>query len=143
MTNRSASALYDDTLTQVGRNETRSPRESFRQWQIREGEVLYRFGVQQLSNTHLLAHLLRDQALAERLMARFGSLTQIVEASVAELKQVCGVGSATAEIIQTASELSRRLLDFAPEYRPRIGSPIDAYLLVQPEFRGEDQEMTK
>ena len=76
-------------------------------------------------------------------MARFGSLTQIVEASVAELKQVCGVGSATAEIIQTASELSRRLLDFAPEYRPRIGNPIDAYLLVQPEFRGEDQEMTK
>ena len=47
---------------------------SFREWQIREGNPLYRFGVAQMSNTHLFAHLLRNPTTAARLMAHFGDL---------------------------------------------------------------------
>lgn len=141
MTNRLGRPLYDETSP--GTSSTENKRKSFRQWQLREGNVLYRSGVQQLSNTHLLAHLLRNYALAERLMERFGSLTKIAEASIAELKQILGVGLATAEIIQTAFELSQRQLNSTSEHQPRIGSPIDVYMLVHAEYRGQDQEMTK
>ena len=34
---------------------------SFHDWQIREGNVLYRCGVSQMSTTHLLAHLCISQ----------------------------------------------------------------------------------
>jgi DNA repair protein RadC len=116
---------------------------SFRQWQLREGDVLYRSNVQQLSNTHLLAHLVRDEALAERLMESLGGLNQIAEASITELKQIAGVGTATAERIQAAFELSRRLVDAVSEYHPRVGSPIDVYMLVCPEYQGQKQEILK
>ena len=72
------------SLPHTSGSKTRNQEKSFRQWQLREGDVFYRSSVQQLSNTHLLAHLLRDQGLAERLMEGFGTLTQIAEASTVE-----------------------------------------------------------
>ncbi len=124
-------------------SKTRNQESPFRQWQLREGDILYRSGVQQLSNTHLLAHLLRDGGLAERLMEGFGGLNQIAEASIAELKQISGVGTATAERIQAAFELSRRLIDSVSEERPRIGNPDDVYMLVRAEYQGQKQEILK
>jgi len=91
---------------------------SFHDWQIREGDVLYRCGVSQMSTTHLLAHLVRNQKTAERIMERFGSLTAVAEASVAELKQVEGVGVAVAEVIQVACEFSRRIAQLAQKRLP-------------------------
>ena len=131
------------SLPHTSGSKTRNQEKSFRQWQLREGDVFYRSSVQQLSNTHLLAHLLRDQGLAERLMEGFGTLTQIAEASTVELKKISGVGTATAEKIQAAFELSRRLIDSVSEYRSRIGSPIDVYMLVCVEYQGQKQEILK
>ena len=74
-------------------------RVSFRDWQIREGQVLYQSGISTMNNTHLLAHLLRDPDTARHLMDSFESLSAISEASVKELLTVEGVGTATAEII--------------------------------------------
>ena len=124
-------------------NTPSNQKNSFRQWQLREGDVLYRSDIQQLSNTHLLAYLLRDNELADRLMENFGGLSQISEASVAELRKISGIGTATAEKIQAAFELSRRLMDLASEYRPRVESPVDVYILVYKEYRGQEKEILK
>ena len=53
----------------------------FRQWQLREGTVLYRAGTQNMSSTHLLAHLIRTQRLAEQLMEHFKDLFEVAEAA--------------------------------------------------------------
>ena len=116
---------------------------SFHDWQIREGDVLYRCGVSQMSTTHLLAHLLRNQSLAERLLAHFGSLTAVAEASVAELKQVEGVGVAIAEMIQVACEFSRRVAQLAQVRRPKATHPRQVYDLLRDEMMGLKQEVLK
>ncbi len=71
------------------------PKLPFKQWKLREGERLYNKGPQHLSNTELLAHITRDQQVAERLMRHFGTLEAISDASIDELQQVCGVGEST------------------------------------------------
>ncbi len=109
---------------------------SFRQWQIREGNVLYRAGTPQMSNTHLLAHLLRNQRTAEQLMEHFGDLGAIAESSVNELKQVKGVGIAVAETIQVAFELSRRRSKSSNGKKPRIYGPKDVFELLREDFLG-------
>lgn len=43
---------------------------NFKQWQIREGNRIYKYGTGVLTNTELLAHLLRDQKTAEELLVR-------------------------------------------------------------------------
>ena len=85
-----------------------TPKLPFKQWKLREGERLYNKGPQHLSNTELLAHITRDQQVAERLMQHFGTLEAIADASIDELQQVNGVGKATAEMIVAAFELGLR-----------------------------------
>lgn len=60
---------------------------NFRTWKVREGNRLYHEGSQALSNTELLAHVIRDQNVAEKLMERFGCLSAIADASIDELKE--------------------------------------------------------
>ncbi len=131
--------LFGDVLPE--HEEARPP--SFREWQIREGNILYRAGTQQMSTTNLLAHLLRNQKTAERVMERFGSLTAVAEASVAELKQVEGVGVAVAEMIQVACEFSRRIAQQAQERRPEATHPKQVYDLLRDELVGLKQEVLK
>ena len=116
---------------------------SFHDWQIREGDVLYRCGVSQMSTTNLLAHLVRNQKTAERVMERFGSLTAVAEASVTELKQVKGVGVAVAEMIQVACEFSRRIAQLAQVRRPEITHAREVYELLRDELIGLKQEVLK
>ncbi len=116
---------------------------SFHDWQIREGDVLYRCGVSQMSTTHLLAHLVRNQKTAERLLAHFGSLTTIAEASVAELKLVEGVGVAIAETIRVACEFSRRVAQLAQVKRPEVTHAREVYELLRDEMMGLKQEVLK
>ncbi len=82
----------------------------FKKWQIREGNRLYCKGANQLGDTELLAHIVRDQDIAESLMRHLGSLEDIADASIDELKQIDGVGNALAEVIITALEFGRRAL---------------------------------
>ena len=71
-------------------------------------ERLYNRGAPSLSNSELLAHITRDQQVAERLMRHFGTLEAISDASMDELQQVNGVGKSTAEMIVAAFELGLR-----------------------------------
>jgi len=115
---------------------------NFRTWQVREGNRLYHEGAQALSNTELLAHVIRDQSIAEKLMERFGCLSAIADASIDELKEVNGVGDALAEILQSGFEFGRRVLS-ERNGSDQIGSPGDVYRLVAEDMRMLLQEQLR
>lgn len=84
--------------------------------EMRPRERLRRFGVDKLDSRDLLALLLgtgtrRMSALglADQLLIRFGSLDEVLSASVEELTAVAGVGIAKATQIKAAYEAGRRL----------------------------------
>ena len=81
----------------------------------RPRERLAALGSRNLSSIELLACLLGRggsgesvMTVAQRLLARFGSLERIAEASVEQLSQVHGVGLAKACQIKAAAEMGRR-----------------------------------
>jgi len=84
----------------------------FKQWQIREGNRMDKYGASVLTNTEILAHLLRDHKAAEELLFSFGNLKNLSEATLTELQTVAGIGEANAERIQAAFELGRRREQF-------------------------------
>jgi len=113
----------------------------------RPRERLMRLGARVMSNTELLAIMMRTGVggenvlrLAERLLAHFGGLTGIARASLAELRTVNGIGPAKAVEIKAALELGRRLMASAPEERPRVTSPADAANLLMSEMMLLEQE---
>jgi len=118
--------------------EISPPKVSFKEWKVREGNRLYSVGAKQLSDTELLAHLVRDQNIAEELMRHFGSIDAIGDASIDELKQVDGVGNALAEVIVTALEFGHRALR-SRDFDTIIG-PESVYNLLKDEMKMLCQE---
>jgi DNA repair protein RadC len=114
----------------------------FKQWKLREGERLYNKGAQQLSNTELLAYIVRDVAIAERLMDHFGTLEGIADASVDELQQVSGVGEALAETIVSALELGRRAIRRNNDFYT-LSSPQAVHEMLRDEMKILKQEEMK
>lgn len=114
----------------------------FKDWQIREGEVLYNDGASSLSNTDLLAHIIRDQSKAEKLMEIHGSLKAITQLSVDELMATKGIGRSTAETILAATEFGRRSLSVE---RPdvNINSPQSVFDFIAPSLQDSGQEHLK
>ena len=113
----------------------------------RPRERLARYGARQLSNTDLIAILLRTGtggrsalSLANDLLSRFGGLRGLATATVGEMSEVKGVGSAKAAQLLAAVELSKRLGLVGPESRPQITSPQDAANLVLLEMGLLEQE---
>ena len=95
----------------------------------RPRERLSALGPQALSSVELIACLLGRGTsgepvllTAQKLLAKFGSLEGVAEASIEELQQVRGVGLAKACQLKAAWELGRRV-ESAPE-SPR-GRPIE------------------
>ena len=115
----------------------------FREWQLREGDMLYRAGTQHLSTTDLLAHLLRNPAVADRLMSTFSDLAAIKDASIHELMQIDGIGKALAETIIVAFELSRRLNPTHTDRQPKVSNPTEVYRYLKDQFDGLKQEHLK
>ena len=98
----------------------------------RPRERLSRLGAEALSEQELLACLLgRGVAgesvlvTAQRLLAAFGSLRGIAEASVEQLSGVHGIGSAKAVQLKAAAELSRRMA-LSPEAPAKTMDSVDA-----------------
>lgn len=113
----------------------------------RPRERLMRLGARVMSNTELLAIMMRTGVggenvlrLAERLLAHFAGLPGIARASITELQTVNGIGPAKAVEIKAALELGRRLMASAPEERPRVTSPADAANLLMSEMMLLEQE---
>lgn len=113
----------------------------------RPRERLIRHGAERISNSELIAILLRTGtrresvlALADRLLAHFGSLLGLAAASYQELLQVNGIGPAKAADIIAAFELAKRLADSRMELKDIINSPRDAAQMVLRELSFADKE---
>lgn len=113
----------------------------------RPRERLLERGADGLSDAQLIAILLRTGRkrqsaveLAARILAQFGDLRGLTQASTAELCRIDGVGPAKAAQLKAAHELGRRVAS-APL---RVGTPIESSAAVFEHFgpllKGLNQE---
>lgn len=95
-----------------------------------------------LPDRELLAALVsangRGHLLAERLLARFGSVAETARAHPADLTIVDGIGQATAARLVAAFELTRRAA--AEDAPKKIASQNDIVNVVAPLLRGRTRE---
>ena len=109
----------------------------------RPRERLVKFGEQALSAQELLQLILgRGVAgesvavTAQKLLAQFGSLQKLAEASIEELFSIRGIGLAKAAQIKAAFEISRRLSTQAPSYKSKeLTDPEKVYRLIKSKLR--------
>ena len=113
----------------------------------RPRERLKHFGAPSLSNTELIAILLRTGlegesviSLATRLLHRFQGLPGMARSTFGELCAEKGISEAKACQLLAALELGRRLASLQPEERPVIRSPQDAANLLLGEMSFLEQE---
>lgn len=113
----------------------------------RPRERLKAYGTKNLSNTELIAILLRTGmqgenviSLSSRVLAQFNGLAGLGRASYAELCDQRGLSEAKACQLLAALELGRRLVSLAPEERMTIGSSQDVANLMMAEMAVLDQE---
>ena len=113
----------------------------------RPRERLLRQGTDALSLTELLAICLGSGRrgfsvirLAEELLARFGTLSDLCNASVQSLMEIKGIGIAKAIQLKAVFALAKRITYLA--YRPKypIYSPDDLYAYIGPKLRDKKQE---
>jgi DNA repair protein RadC len=112
----------------------------------RPRERLARLGPDALSDQELLACVLGrgisgESVLvsAQRLLAAFGTLQGIGEASVEQLSGVHGIGPAKATQLKAAIELARRSVP-AANGRPVVDGVEPAAALLRPHFLGKKKE---
>jgi len=113
----------------------------------RPRERLRESGVASLSNSELLAIILRTGTVSEnvlglaaRILARFGGLMGLARASFGELCAERGIGEAKAAQLKAALELGKRLASTQPEERVVVRSPQDVANLLMAEMGFLDQE---
>ena len=113
----------------------------------RPRERLAAYGARHLSNTELIAILLRTGSAGEnvisqssRLLSRFDGLRGLGKASFSELCAERGLSEAKACQILSALELGRRFVSLAPEERAAINCPEDVVNLVSAEMASLEQE---
>ena len=113
----------------------------------RPRERLSRLGAEALSEQELLACILGRGVAGEsvlvgarRLLATFGSLRGLAEASVEQLSQVHGIGPAKAAQLKAAAELARRLAQPEGSARPVIDSAEAAAAVLRPHLADKRKE---
>ncbi|KUK11248.1 MAG: DNA repair protein RadC [Clostridia bacterium 41_269] len=116
----------------------------------RPRERLFVVGPESLSNTELLAILLRTGTveetsldLAKRILNQNGGLRFLAESDVEQLKNIHGVGTAKAAQIKAAVELGKRIFSISSWESPSIKSPQDAANLLMDSMRYLDREHFK
>jgi DNA repair protein RadC len=90
----------------------------------------------------LLAALIggpKQLEIAEQLLARFGDLAKLCQATPAEIVRVHGIGESTAARLYAALALSRHMLA-PPEAYPKVGNPKDVLQIVRPRLAYREQE---
>ena len=116
----------------------------------RPRERLKEYGARYLSNTELVAILLRTGiqgenvlALSSRLLAQLNGLAGLGGSSFAQLCAMRGLSEAKACQLLAGLELGRRFVSLAPEERATIHSPQDVANLVTAEMAPLPQEHLK
>jgi len=113
----------------------------------RPRERLKKVGVDNLSIQELLALVIEKGGkkgnvltIAQNLLARFGNLNKIKEASVEELQEIEGIGFATACKLKAALKLGEKALTKYKRYGYKITSPEDVFQLLKNEIGGKKKE---
>lgn len=114
----------------------------------RPRERLQKLGVAALSAQELLALILGRgiagesvMVTAQRLLSQFGSLKGTASASIEELSQVRGIGTAKAAQIKAAFELANRLEGYAEaDQKPVVKTPEDVAGLVRGRLKDKRKE---
>jgi DNA repair protein RadC len=114
----------------------------------RPRERLVKFGEQALSAQELLQLILgRGVAgesvavTAQKLLAQFGSLQKLAEASIEELSSIKGIGLAKAAQIKAAFEISRRLSTQTAPYKSKeLTDPEKVYRLIKSKLKDYHKE---
>lgn len=113
----------------------------------RPRERFIQHGPQSLSNHELIAILLRTGTkeesvlqMSNRLLAHFEGLRQLKSATLEELTEIKGIGSAKAIQLLAAIELGRRVTNLTFSDRYVIRSPEDGAKYVMDEMRFLSQE---
>ncbi|MDP8226828.1 MAG: DNA repair protein RadC [Candidatus Celaenobacter polaris] len=113
----------------------------------RPRERLQKVGVDNLSTQELLALIIekggRGQTvltLAQNLLAHFGNLQNIKNASIEELKKVKGIGFATACKIQAAFKLGEKAESHITNFGEKIEKPETVYNLLRNEIGNKKKE---
>ncbi|MGF7186160.1 DNA repair protein RadC [Desulfitispora alkaliphila] len=121
----------------------------------RPRERLVKYGAETLTNSELLAILLRtgtkDQSvlsLAYKVLhtsdvSDVSGLRGLVTKSIQDLSEIKGIGVAKATQLKAAIELGRRISATVPEKRPAIKSPADVAMLLMEEMRYLEKEHFK
>ncbi len=116
----------------------------------RPRERLKKYGVESLSLQELLALIIEKGrkgknvlTLAQELLARFGNLQKLKEASISELQKVEGIGFATACKIKAALALGERALNTREKPEIKITTPRQVFDLLEPELSKKKKEFFK
>ena len=114
----------------------------------RPRERLLKFGPEALSSQEILALILGRGSKGEsvlvtsqNLLATFGNLKNIANASIAELSKIKGIGPAKAAQIKAAFELGKRL-EYPPDQsvKEKVKRPEDAIKAVKNKLKGKKKE---
>jgi len=105
----------------------------------RPRERLKQLGAENLSLQELLALIIERGnkkqnvlQLSQELISHFGNLDNIKNASLKELKQIKGIGPATACKIKAALEIGKRGGKSFRQYQQEIKKPVDVFKLLKP-----------
>lgn len=113
----------------------------------RPRERMVEFGPEALSSQELLAIVLGRGihgesvlATAQKLLAQFGSLENVVSASIADLTQLRGMGIAKATQLKACLEIARRVSAIRVETSEIVMKPSDVFHLVKNKISEEAKE---
>ena len=113
----------------------------------RPRERLLRAGPAALSDGELLAIVLRTglvgetvTELANDLLRQHGGFWGLQAATVEQLSRRRGLKGAKVAQLKAALEIGRRMREVGPEERPQVGTPEDAFRLLQFELGALEQE---
>lgn len=108
----------------------------------RPRERLLRFGPECLSNSDLLAIILRTgtkneniMSLCSRLLKESGGLNGLINMTVSEFREISGIGAAKAASLIALMELCKRIKSYKSGNDYKIASPKDAADLLMEEMR--------
>ncbi len=116
----------------------------------RPQERLIRYGAEALSNSELLAVILRTgtknqniMMLASSLIKETGGLDQLFNQSIEELTKIKGIGVTKAVQILALSEISKRFKTYKSGNEYKINTPLDVSNLVMEDMKYLRQEKLK
>ncbi len=123
---------------------------SIKEWpeDERPRERLLRYGAQSMSDAQLIAIILRTGGggrsamdLGMELLDRFGSLSKIEHATLAEIRETKGLGSAKAAQLKAALELGRRMFGEPVSKSAAFMKGGDVYRHFYPRFLNLKKEV--